>query len=202
MSTLLLCSGGSSLRFLETLDPRSFDAPLTVTVLDDRFSVDPMVSNFQQLSQTKFFQTAQSVINTRPSLGESLEDCAQRFETALRAWKQHNLDGKVLVIQGIGADGHTAGIAPMPDDPATFEKLFNDPGRWVVGYDAGFRLSPPQRITVTLTFLRSIVDKTFVYAEQEKKRMAIEAVKADFGSLEMTPARIIWEMKDVEWRLV
>ena len=202
MATLLLCSGGSAFELLRDLDPRSFDAPLTVGVLDERFREDPFVNNFAQLRQTDFFQRATRVgasfIDTRVTVGESLEELAQRFERALREWRRENPDGKIIVTMGIGKDGHTAGIIPDNDDPVAFYELFDDSMHWVVGYDAGNRSPFPFRVTVTFPFLRTQVSRALVYAKGEEKQWAIKMIQADVGSLNQIPARIIREINLVE----
>ncbi len=205
-ATLLLCSGGSALEFLETIPSNTFGEELTIGVLDERYSHDPLVNNFAQFMKTKFFAKATvsgaSCIDTRVREGETRDGLASRFEEALRDWKRIHPNGRVVAILGIGVDGHTDGIMPMPDDPERFAKLFEDPARWVVGYDAEERSRFRDRVTVTLPFLREQLDRTILFAKHEGKEEAMRALEAVVGSVVATPARVVREMRCVERHLL
>jgi len=197
---LFLSSGGSSLTLLDTVATDHTGPQTTLGVLDERYTIDPMISNFAQFSATPFFKKAQEQgaqsINTSVQEGESHEQLAERFEQALKAWKKENPKGVVIVTQGVGPDGHTTGIFPAANSEQ-FTRLF-DQNRWVVGYTA---LVPkekyPQRVTVTLPFLRDVVDHSIVYMVGEEKRDALQRMLQDKGALWETPARIVHEMKNV-----
>lgn len=181
---LFLSSGGSSLELLNGL---SLGDHMTISVLDERYGNDPSINNFSKLMthvrDAKF-------IDTRVKEGESLQELAQRFEKELRMWKEKNPSGKVIITQGVGSDGHTAGIMPYPENPELFKKLFDTPDHWVTGYDA--------RVTTTPSFLRHIVDHSLVYLVGEQKREALRKILALEGTLWETPGRIIQEMKNVK----
>lgn len=198
---LFLTSGGSSLVLLDHIDMDVLGPHLTLGVLDDRWSTDEKVNNFMQFSRSKFAQAAHErgceFIDTVPQTGESLEQTAERFETDLRAWKDRNPAGRVVVTQGVGPDGHTAGILPFPENPELFEKLFNDPKYWVAGYDAGTKNPHPLRITVTFLFMREVIDHALIYVESADKAPAFEKALSP-GSLAEIPARILQEMKAAE----
>lgn len=188
---LFLASGGSALELLEHLN---IPENMTVSVLDERYSTDLLINNFSQLS-TKI--QAVHVIDTRAQEGETLEQFAERFEQGLRSWKDENPNGKIVITQGMGPDGHTSGIMPYPENPELFETLFGDPKRWIVGYDATGKNEFPLRATTTLSFLRTQVDSSIAYITGENKKAALERVLAKDGSLAETPARIMREMKQV-----
>lgn len=199
---LLLLSGGSARELLAGVRREFLGARMTIAVLDERYSTDPKVNNFAQLAELPFFQAAQSAgaafIDTRVGEGETQEELAKRFEESLRQWSAVHADGYVVATQGIGADGHTAGIFPYVGDAGQFRQLFENEARWVVAYDAtSARNAYPLRMTVTMPFLRGRVDKSVVYAVGEEKLAALERVFADEGTLIETPARIVREMRDV-----
>jgi len=193
---LLLLSGGSAFDLLEKV--KGLSSRVTIGVLDERFSTDPKINNFAQLTETDFYRRAQKkgvqFIDTRVREGEPMEELAERFEKALRDWKEKNPDGTVIITQGIGADGHTAGIMPHLKGP----KMFENPDTWVLGYDAKEKLQHPLRVTTTFPFLRNIVDYSIVYAKGEEKKEILEKVTTKQGSLAQIPALIIHEMKDVK----
>lgn len=121
-----------------------------------------------------------------------------RLEASLHGWMAAHPDALVIATMGIGADGHTAGVMPFPEDETYFHKTFLDAERWVVGYDAGTKSPYPDRVTTSLAFLRDIVSSAVVYAVGTDKRSALERILASTGSLAETPARILSEMSRVD----
>lgn len=199
---LLMVSGGSVLELLAGIEMRYMGKHVTVTVLDERYSKDSAVNNFSQLAETDFYKNAEhkgiDYIDTRVHYGITLHGLARKFERGLKRWRKKYPNGSVVVIQGIGEDGHTAGILPHPENPKKFNKLFDKNGRWAVGYYTPKEKSEyTRRITVTFPFLREQVDCTIVYATGSKKRRALRRVCAQRGKLCETPARIVREMENV-----
>jgi 6-phosphogluconolactonase/glucosamine-6-phosphate isomerase/deaminase len=198
--TLLLLSGGSALNLLEHISPMMLGPHITIGVLDERFSTDPKVNNFSQLSALSFFMRAKQrgciFIDTSVHQGEMLEDLTERFESTLREWVLHNPKGAVVVSQGVGPDGHTAGIMPFPEDPMLFHTLFDGPA-WVVGYDAGKKNQYPLRITVTNTFLREVVDHSILYVIGDTKIKPLRDIISKKEQMASVPAEIVWDMKHV-----
>lgn len=180
---LFLASGGSCLELLEGL---YIGENGMVSVLDERYSTDPAVQNFAQLLERVHPITC---IDTRVREHETLGQLAQRFEKELREWKEKNPNGNMVITQGMGQDGHTAGIMP--------QIVFDDEKKWVAGYDAKERNEYPLRVTCTFTFLRQ-VDYSIAYITGEKKKEALLRLLAEEGTLEETPARIMREMKNVK----
>jgi 6-phosphogluconolactonase/glucosamine-6-phosphate isomerase/deaminase len=199
---LLLFSGGSALSLLAHIDATMLTERGTISVLDERYTFDENVSNFSQLTKTAFFERARkqhvNVLDPRPTESEDLLDTARRFDLALKHWHITHHDGIVIATMGIGADGHTAGILPHPNNPETFTELFHHQTRCVKGYHVDQRVSPYQdRMTVTNTYLLRHVDHAVVYVVGEEKRSALEAVCTEHGDLHKTPARILGSMQDV-----
>src|SRR3989344_1120158 len=235
---LLLFSGGSALELLGGFQEdllQGYDS--TIGVLDERYSKDPGTSNFAQLATSRFYQEAKMrgvhSIDTRAYEGLHFQDIGERFAQALKEWKRKNASGKVIITQGIGEDGHTAGIMPYPLHRERFGKLFENADKWVVAYDVreteekevqpapATRQNPlfartvrgttmlwqgrpkhteeafPMRITVTLPFLRNIVDHSIVYAVGARKERILPRVLLEHGELWEFSARVIHEMKDV-----
>jgi 6-phosphogluconolactonase/glucosamine-6-phosphate isomerase/deaminase len=198
---LLLFSGGSAMTFLDEAQRDVFGNYLTISVLDERFSTDITVHNFAQFTKTEFYKKARRAgavfIDTRVR-AETQEELAERFAKELHAWKNKNTTGAVVATMGIGRDGHTAGILPFPENYAQFQKLFENPDTWVASYNAGSKNRYPNRITVTLPFLRKHVTHAYVFIEGAEKKVALEHVLAKEGQLSKTPARILREMRNVE----
>lgn len=187
---LFLVSGGSPLEIIKHLTTDAFDGRVTVGVSDERFDRDPTINNFTQLIQTSWYKNAVgkgvTSIDTRPIAGETVEDAGKRFDMALKTWKQNNPTGKIVITQGIGLDGHTVGIMPGFS--------FEDDDVWAVGYDAKEKNKYPLRVTTTMPFLRMVSDSILFVCGEEKRKPLTDTL-AKKGSLAVTPARIIHEMK-------
>ncbi|MBI2642667.1 MAG: 6-phosphogluconolactonase [Candidatus Wildermuthbacteria bacterium] len=175
---LFLSSGGSALRLLDEIDASSLPKDLAVGMLDERLDVEPKDSNSEQFKATPLYTMLQA---------RNVPFAELKGNTSLR---------KVIITQGVGVDGHTAGIFPFPEDPGKFQELFENDEALTVEYDAGKKSEYPRRATVTMPFLRQ-VDHSVVYMVGEEKRKALERIFVDNGALYETPARIMREMRDV-----
>lgn len=198
---LLMLSGGSALELLEGIQMRNVGKNITITVLDERFSRDPAVNNFSQIAETEFYKKAErkgiNYIDTRIHRTISLHELSRKFERGLRAWRRKYPKGKIICTQGIGEDGHTAGIIPYTENSKKFARLFENQSHWVAGYDASrSKTEYPKRATVTFPFLREEVESSVAYATGSNKRRAVRSVLAKRGSLAKTPGRILREMKN------
>ena len=195
--TLFLSSGGSSLELLEHIV--IFPPNFTVGMTDERFSEDPKVNNFAQLVETSFFQKAQEkgayFIDTRVQSREDMEALSKRFEDALKEWRKEHPGGRIVITQGMGLNGHTAGMMPYPKEKDMFQELCEGDAL-VRGYDAGDKNEYPLRVTITMTFLR-MVDHSVLYTVGKEKEDALSRTLKTEGTLREMPARIIHEMKDV-----
>lgn len=200
ISVLLLVSGGSAFKILDDVDILGLGSLVTIGVLDERYSTDSQVNNYQQLMRTSLFEKAGvsgcDFIDTRVEKDETQEGLGVRFEKKIRMWKEVNPTGQIVITQGMGPDGHTSGILPFPENPKRFEELFMDPEKWVSTYDADTKSPYPLRVTTTLPFLRR-VDKSFLFVCGEEKRIALSLALAENGSLPQIPARVIHEMSSV-----
>jgi 6-phosphogluconolactonase/glucosamine-6-phosphate isomerase/deaminase len=195
---LLMLSGGSALNILSGIHAENLGEHVTITVLDERYTVDPKINNFAQIRTLNFFETAQSqkcnFIDTQVQKTESLLDAAHTFESSLQEWKKKYPLGKVIITQGMGPDGHTAGIFPYPEDRVTFDMLFNK-DNWVVGYDAGNKNQYSQRFTTTMTFLQKYVDVSIVYITGQEKKLMLNEVLHGGKALHEVPMKVIHTMK-------
>lgn len=188
---LLFLSGGSSLEPLAYVKPETMSGLVTLTTLDERHDPSGLNSNFRALARTEFFKQAQlqgaQVIDTCVLLGESHTELADRIETDVRAWLIEHPHGVLLAVAGLGADGHTAGIMPYPEDRVAFTERFEGE-RFFVAYDATGKNPITRRVTATLTFIRKL-SHVFLYAHGAEKRAARVAIK-ETGPLAGCPARI------------
>jgi 6-phosphogluconolactonase/glucosamine-6-phosphate isomerase/deaminase len=199
---LLMVSGGSSFKLLNKIEKEALSKNVTITVLDERYSTDPAINTFFQLTQTVFYQNAIqqqcNFIETIIEPTDTLEQSGERFEFELHHWFRKNPQGLVYITQGMGADGHTAGMMPYPEDLQLFETMFINTDKWIIGYDAGNKNQYPLRITVTIPFLIHKVEESIVFISGREKNDALERALSGEGTLAQTPAQVMKEMKKVE----
>ncbi|MDP3901973.1 MAG: 6-phosphogluconolactonase [bacterium] len=193
---LFMFSGGSALEIARCLPENFFTEGDTVTVLDERYTQNEANSNFANL--IKLLGNRILVIDTRPKKGESLKEVADRFEQELKLWKENNPDGKIIITQGVGEDGHTAGILPFPEDKEKFSELFRNSDKWVIGYRVPVEKNKhAERITVTINFLLNQVAVSLLYVRGENKKEILAKMLSDKADLAETPAAAVLGMKEV-----
>lgn len=200
VGTLLLLSGGSAFDILPFVVLPETPEDFTSMVVDERFSENPEENNFSRIQKTDFYTQAKKAgvqfIDTSWGVAKSVESLGTLMDTTLKRWKDDYPHGHIYMTLGIGIDGHTAGIMPLPEDSQTFNNLFNDPTAFAIGYNAGTKNPIPLRATSTLPMLR-LANATVVYAVGEAKRAPLSKALAEEGTLAETPARIFRELKNV-----
>ncbi len=200
-SLLLLLAGGSGLMLLDGIRAELLGPHMTVAMSDERLSADPTVSNFAQMAAKPFYRNATNrncaFIDTRSREKETVEELGARMHDSLNAWRKANPQGRVVMTQGIGPDGHTCGIMPFPESDERFKELFDVDGKWAVGYDVTGKNPYPLRATVTMSFLLNGVDESIAYAVGSAKWSALK--RCAVGDIEhwKTPGAVMREMKKV-----
>lgn len=196
---LLLLSGGSALKVLDHIGTDFFGPLVTVSMLDDRFTDNPEISNFRQYTKTAFHEKVTgrgaACFPTVPETGEDMETTASRIDRFLKTWKQDNPDGMIIALQGIGPDGHTAGIMPYPDESEEFRRLFVETDKWYTGYDAGDKSPLRERLTATIPFIRQLTHSVVFAVGNVKKRALTDALSST--KLNEVPGAVIRELRHV-----
>lgn len=193
---LVLFSGGSALSVVDHLPKTIFSGTCTVSVVDERFTHDTTHHNFYTLIarlEANAIAVSQT-IDTSVKKEETFEAYVERIAVAHRQWHAAHPQGKLLAVLGIGEDGHTAGIFPAPEGMFTnaYERL-----ETIVPVLEGKEHAPfCERVTASLPYIRTISD-TVVYVVGENKRIAVQRVADDEGSLAKTPARVLKELRSV-----
>lgn len=197
---LLLLSGGSALQILDYVGTMGLNENLTVGMVDERFSLNNKINNFAQLQKTEFYQQALSqdvnFFGSLPRPNEKAQELSSRMEKNLLNWKNENPNGKILATFGMGTDGHTAGIFPMPEHPELFKKLFQNEN-WVAFYEASGKTEFPSRITATLTFFEKI-DEALVFATGQEKQEPLNKVLENKNKIFELPALGWSKIKNVK----
>jgi 6-phosphogluconolactonase/glucosamine-6-phosphate isomerase/deaminase len=199
---LLLLSGGSNLDYLNHISTENIDSRVTISTLDERCTTDPTKNNMAQIKNTTFYGRSKkngcNFIDTTIQNGESRTQMVARINQKLLDWFEKNPEGEVIITAGIGADGHIAGMKPLPKEK--FNDLFanGNPDQLVVGYDAS-NVDPenPKRNTTTMNFFRKVKNYAKVILYAINKDEALQKIAAREGLLNETPARVLKEMKNV-----
>ena len=195
-SSLLLVSGGSALDVLNNIKNESF-AGVTLAVLDERFDEANENNNFSQIEKLPwsngFLQNGGSFILTKVLPGDTQDILAQRFQIEIEKWISKNVGGRIVALFGMGADGHTAGIFPYPENSKLFKKLF-DGDALVVSYFATGKNKFEKRITTTNSIFGKI-KIGFLYVYGQEKASALH----DFMKSEKNPNELpIMFLKGIE----
>lgn len=197
---LLMLSGGSAFDVLQYIDAKEITEKITISVVDERFSMDPEVNNFCQLEQTSFFDTCIekgcAIIGTRIHKTETLPKAVMNFGAELRRWRKSHPKGAVITLLGIGEDGHTAGVMPFPESARLFSDLFLDE-EWVAGFDATGKNEHTLRFTTTLTFIKEETSAVIVYAQGKKKKKALNRMTDMQTPVHEVPARVLQDIDNV-----
>lgn len=194
---LLLVSGGSWFSVLSTFPEEEieviFNKRITIGLVDERYTHEPVVNNFTQLQATDFYRHTAAAgcqyIDSRVQSGESFVDYTERFADAIRVWAENHPAGVVIATLGMGLDGHTAGI--FVDSPARTSL------DWVVGYEVPPAVNMhPFRTTVTTHFLETQVAHLVVYVSGVDKCAVLEKVLTRTDEEVDYPAAVWWNVSD------
>jgi len=196
---LLMLSAGSCLEMLEYLSLSSLGENITVSMLDERFSMESDVNNFAQMQKLDFYNVALeaecSFFGTLPRQGEMADNLRTRWETNLKKWKEENVNGIIVATLGMAADGHTAGIFAY-DDEKEFAGYFKSDA-WTVAYNIGNKHKYPERITTTPVFFK-LIDFAIAYVVGREKKEKFEELIANQKKINQLPALAWHEIGDVK----
>ncbi len=185
---LFLVSGGSNIELLESMDQELLkNSNITIFPLDERHD------RGGQNNSLMIGAAGIPIQVMMPQGGESVEAFGNHYHFFLENWIEKNQVGKIIALIGVGPDGHTAGISPGEQEwfERTFSQLNSD--TWAVGYTGN--LQPPQRVTVTPTFLIEKIAEGVIVATGAGKANALQKMLTD-GDWGETPARILNSTKD------
>lgn len=194
---LLLFSGGSALEVVRALDTTKLADDTTISTADDRYTREVNGNNFLSIERilSENGSASTKVIPTSPNDNESFGEYSQRVQENFAQWRVLYPEGKVVILLGVGADGHTAGIFPCNE--SEFARLY-ETGEYITSILIPKEMSSFQeRITVSPMFLRKEVDVALVYMIGAEKLNAFKALMAETGLISSTPARIVREMRSV-----
>ncbi len=197
---LLFLSGGGAIGMyrvmFEKLKGKSLVHKLTVTLLDERF-VEPnsIDSNEQQLREAGIRDWVENMggewigyLEASLDGKTTARNISQRLEEKLKK------NPFVLVLAGIGSDGHTAGILPTRDEK-TMERVFGSTNL-IEYYELPADTNNPHRKRITATSeLIARTDQVVVYAVGDEKREVLSEFVNRGKSVEEFPALLLHKSK-------
>lgn len=185
--TLVYLSGGSTPKPLyELLAREEKFSPGAVGLIDERYG-EPMHSNSNEkmIADTglarylKLLNYPYYPILKGKNIEETTDDYDELVRSLLHVYR------KSVAIMGIGADGHTAGIAPNRQD---FENnIFNNKYAFVSCF-TDEKGSFKQRVTMTFLGL-SMLDLFIILAFGADKKLALQRMFDDTYTEQEVPAR-------------
>jgi len=195
---LLLLSGGSSFAVLDFIHTDNWKN-ITITMIDERFEKENTHNNFSQLERTDWYthtkKNGATFLSTKIQPADTQEIMAHRWENSIKSWQKENLNGTLIALFGIGADGHTAGIFSYPQDQKLFENLFLG-NRLIVSYDASGKNEFPSRVTTTHTFHR-LISYAYISLKGEEKQQMLQRLIQHKALLHELPAEIFSSLPNV-----
>ena len=197
--TLLMIAGGSLPEtVLPQVDQAILGPALTIGIFDERCTEDEAGLNELQLQATPFFAAAvaagANVLDVVVGDSSTCDVVAADWQERLRTWAAAHPDGEIVVLAGVGADGHIAGIL-VHEESETECFTGSD---WIVAHR--FKQTDnhyPHRITPTFTFWQEAVAATFIYMNGPEKQAALAAIMAPSGDLATTPGRVLRSLAHV-----
>ena len=185
---LLLLSGGSVGRQVAPIlaqllreIPQEMVSKLTLGLVDERFGLPwHPESNMLVIKASGLVEV---IARAGGEVVWPLQAGATTIDTSIKTYNTQisrlfdGCRGRTLGIFGIGEDGHTAGIKPLPKK--TFNQLFTDLQVLVVGYQA----KDYKRITLTSTGIRQITTAV-IFATGGQKKIVLEKLAGKTDSNE------------------
>lgn len=192
---LILLSGGSALRVLEHIDAKVINEQCVFMMADDRFSTDPSVNNYLQLTDSAFNTIIEDMgagcISTVPNdTSISPADFAHSLDKALEYFYQVNENVYTIALLGIGSDGHTASIFPTKT-AEEFKERYQLDKRYLAVHDEN--ADPKDRISISPYFIKNFVDTVLLYAVGEEKCVGVLSEVMTEKALHKLPAKLAAE---------
>lgn len=187
---LCVLSGGSALDIVEHIREVEKSECRTIFIMgDERGSRDAKINNSLQL-QNRYpdHYVTKNFILTVPEASENLETFSDRFSAILTKTISKLKNPKIIQVLGVGSDGHTAGVFPLPKE--TFDSVYENQDIQVVPVHLK-ELTIDSRASVTPNWIRKSVDEVIAYIAGEGKKMILESLINESKEINERPAELI-----------
>lgn len=185
--TLCLLAGGSALEILKYIQGTEATKVRTIFMMgDERVSRERADNNYLQLMDQGLLTADWNITDTSYN-----ENSAEKYINKLNQKLKSILDNKVthqiISINGLGNDGHTAGIFPMEDK--SFQATYRD--------DLMYTLVPKNgsrglvRATLTPAWYKARVDTLIGYAKANGKETMLNELIKEEKPMYKQPAQLL-----------
>jgi 6-phosphogluconolactonase/glucosamine-6-phosphate isomerase/deaminase len=185
-----LLSGGSALDIVEYItDPKKSECRTIFMMGDERGSRDAKINNSRQLLERyPNHYVTDNLILTVPEASENLENFTSRISETFSAEILKLKNPKILQVLGVGSDGHTAGIFPLPKE--TFTETYDRPDVCIVPVHLeGLRID--SRASVTPNWILTRPDELMVYIVGAGKNRILQSLIQETKEIHERPAELI-----------
>ena len=185
-----LLSGGSALDIVPYITQADKHECRTIFMMgDERGSRDPEINNSLQLIHRHPDSTvAKNLILTVPNEGEKLKNFTSRISETFSTEISKLKNIKIIQVLGVGLDGHTAGIFPLPKDQ--FAQIYNQPELDIVPvYLEGLKID--SRASFTPSWILTKADELIVYAVGIAKKPILESLVSESMEIHERPAELL-----------
>jgi 6-phosphogluconolactonase/glucosamine-6-phosphate isomerase/deaminase len=186
-----LLSGGSALDIIEfIIAPVEKSECRTIFIMgDERGSRDAEINNSLQLvTRYPDHYVTHNLILTVPELAENLENFTSRISTTFAAEISNLKNPTFLQVLGVGSDGHTAGIFPLPLELFTTTYEQDDLDIAPVHLEA---LRIDSRASFTPNWILTKPDELIAYVVGACKQNILQALIQETKEIHERPAELI-----------
>lgn len=187
--TMCLLSGGSALNVIEHIKVRPLPECRTIFMMgDERVSGEIEVNNFLQLnSMYPDHPVTKMTLDSSADQDETVEDFSTRIKNIFEEKFSELYKPTVIVLLGIGTDGHTAGIFPLPEKQFT-EVYEADPTYVPVHLKD---LTIDSRASFTPSWILNNATHVIGYAVGESKKLILKSLINEFKEIHERPAELL-----------
>ncbi len=193
---LVLYAGGSALTVFDYLH---LDAESQVRTIfcagDERVSGEQSLNNHLQLKERLLDRVHEfTLVDTVAQNDDTPESFAIRINAELEKIFTEHKNLHVISVQGLGADGHTAGIFPLSEDH--FSDVYDHDSTYVAVQVKGLTID--SRASITPGFIQNRVDELYGYVAGEAKKMTLESLENDSKAIHEMPAQLFKTHKNCQ----
>jgi 6-phosphogluconolactonase/glucosamine-6-phosphate isomerase/deaminase len=196
-----LLSGGSALDVVYYLNPTPPSGGVDkdkkhseiFMMVDERFSSDPSVNNSLQLkNRYPHHNLTQKLIMSVPEPDQSNLDFANSLGKILTQTITKLDNPLIIALLGIGTDGHTAGIFPLPEE--SFGDIYKDDSVYVPVHIKGLKID--SRASCTPSWILTQVDHVVGYIVGDTKTAVLQSLINESKPIHERPAELIKRHQD------
>lgn len=185
---LVLLSGGSALDVFEYIQVDKSECRTIFMMGDERVTGEVDTNNYSQL-KTRY--SSHPLINDVLDTSARKEETPEFFATRIQKLVLENISKltnvKIILLLGVGRDGHTAGIFPLPED--TFRETYKEDVMYAPVHHK--TLTIDSRASFTPSWILSNVDDVFGYITTEAKKQILDELMNESKEIHERPAELL-----------